>query len=82
MGNFIFDQSSTGPTSQGLAVGVAITADKATYYLFPLKIEHGQTSLMSYSERVKLLNILADESTVAEFLKNYIKNGVFSLDNI
>ena len=82
MGNFIFDQSSSGPTSEGLSVGISITPEKVSYFLFPLNIRKEQASLMSYNERVKLLSNLADESVVSTQTKNDIKNGVINLNRL
>lgn len=82
MGNFVFDQSSKGPTSQGLSVGISITPTKISYFLFPLNIRQQQTSLMSYAERVKLLASLAGESSVSADIKNNIINGIISLNRL
>ena len=58
LGNFIFDQSSTGPTGRGLAVKISLTQDSATYDLFPLLIAKQQASLMTGEDRQKELDRL------------------------
>ncbi len=51
LGNFIFDQSFSKETSEGLAVGIADTAKETTYYLIPMTIRANRIGLMSYTER-------------------------------
>jgi poly-gamma-glutamate capsule biosynthesis protein CapA/YwtB (metallophosphatase superfamily) len=51
LGNFIFDQASTGPTSRGLAVKISLTQESATYDLFPISIVKQQAVLMTGEER-------------------------------
>ncbi len=78
LGNFIFDQSSVGPTGKGLAVGITITDENISYYLFPLSIYRQQASLMGYDARVKILDSLADSSE-SESIKDGIKKGIINL---
>ncbi|MSU55282.1 MAG: AmmeMemoRadiSam system protein B [Candidatus Taylorbacteria bacterium] len=80
LGNFIFDQSSSGPTSEGLSVGLSITPKKVTYYLFPFDIKKSQAKLMSYEKRVKVLNEISENSTDLGWVKNGIIKGLFSLN--
>lgn len=82
MGNFVFDQASSGPTSQGLSVGITITPSKISYFLFPLNIRNEQVSLVGYNERVKLLSSLAEESIVQAQIKEAIKKGIFHLGRL
>jgi poly-gamma-glutamate synthesis protein (capsule biosynthesis protein) len=58
LGNFIFDQASTGPTSRGLAVKISLTQDSVTYNLFPISIVKQQAMLMTGEERQKELDSL------------------------
>ena len=58
LGNFIFDQWPTGPTSKGLAVKVSLTPYSATYDLFPISILKQQASLMVSEDRQKILDDL------------------------
>jgi poly-gamma-glutamate synthesis protein (capsule biosynthesis protein) len=79
LGNFIFDQSNTGPTSEGLSVGIVIKENEVIYYLFPIKIRNAQASLMPYVNRDILLSDIALRSDVSNLIKNQIKSGVFSV---
>ncbi len=63
LGNFIFDQASSGPTAQGLSVKVSLTPDQAKYDLFPISILNEQASPMS----------TGDEQTIFDRLN--ISNG-------
>ena len=51
LGNFIFDQAQTGPTSRGLVVKVSLAHDYATYDLFPISIIKQQASLAGAEDR-------------------------------
>lgn len=81
MGNFIFDQSNTGPTSEGLSVGVVITPDQVSYSLFPLTIQGGQASLMPYGSRVTLLSGTAQTALISGsgVTRAEIASGFFTL---
>ncbi len=83
MGNFIFDQSNSGPTSEGLAIEITLTPSQATYTIDPLDIAHAQASLMPDPERTTILQTLAHTATLAttsESLRSGIADGVFTLD--
>lgn len=82
LGNFIFDQPSYGPTSEGLSVGISITPQKISYYLFPLYIRSAQASLMPYEKRGKILSNIAESSLVQDEVKKEIRNGILTLDLI
>jgi poly-gamma-glutamate capsule biosynthesis protein CapA/YwtB (metallophosphatase superfamily)/uncharacterized membrane protein (UPF0127 family) len=58
LGNFIFDQALTGPTTRGLAVKISLRPDSATYNLFPISIIRQQASLLTEKERQEELNRL------------------------
>ena len=79
LGNFIFDQSNNGPTSEGLALGITLKDDMVTYRLFPLRIYDTQASLMKEKERAILLETLAKNSPVEKEVKEEIKKGMISL---
>jgi gamma-polyglutamate biosynthesis protein CapA len=51
LGNFIFDQSATGPTSRGLAVRISLAPKSVTYDLFPISISKQQAALMIGEDR-------------------------------
>lgn len=82
LGNFIFDQPANGPTGQGLSVGISITPKNVSYFIFPISISKGQAFLMSHTQRVKLLNSLAEKSSVSTETKNEIINGIFNLNRL
>lgn len=79
LGNFIFDQSSQGPTSEGLSVGISLTSQKVSYYLFPLDIKSAQASLMLHDKRSKMLSDIAEHSLAQEELTSEIREGVLTL---
>ncbi len=80
MGNFIFDQSFSGPTSEGLSIDISVTSRSVSYSLFPLDIRQEQASLMNDTERTVFLNDIAEKSNVSPYLKSDIKNGIIVLD--
>lgn len=77
LGNFIFDQANTGPTSKGLALGFSLEDTKITYYLFPFTIKHAQAEIMSNSDSSTMLDTLADASIAQDNIKSQIRKGVF-----
>lgn len=79
LGNFIFDQYSTGPTSEGLSVGMSITKDKVIYNIYPFDIKNTQVSLMSKINSDAVLNNLSIKSVADDQIKNGIKSGEFVL---
>jgi poly-gamma-glutamate synthesis protein (capsule biosynthesis protein) len=62
LGNFIFDQAATGPTSRGLAVRISLTRDFAMYDLFPFSILKQQAVLMNQEYRLMELSHLNVQS--------------------
>lgn len=62
LGNFIFDQAATGPTSRGLSVKISLSQDFVTYDLFPISITKQQAALMFPAERQVELNGLNVQS--------------------
>lgn len=82
MGNFVFDQSNSGPTSQGLSVGIVIASSTVTYSLFPLSIHAAQVSLMSSSSREVVQSWLSKSATLETEdtdLRGSIAHGVFTV---
>jgi poly-gamma-glutamate synthesis protein (capsule biosynthesis protein) len=51
LGNFIFDQSASGPTGRGLTVKVSLDKKTARYDIFPISILKQQASLMFGEEK-------------------------------
>jgi gamma-polyglutamate biosynthesis protein CapA len=62
LGNFIFDQAATGPTSRGLAIKISLTKDSMTYDLFPISISKQQAALMTGEDRQTELDNLNVET--------------------
>ncbi len=58
LGNFIFDQANTGPTTRGLAVKISLTPENVTYDLFPISILNQQSNVLVGEERQKDLEVL------------------------
>ena len=79
LGNFIFDQSFSAATSEGLAVGIADDGEETVFHLMPFDIRAGRPSLMSHEKRGMLLRTLAQDSDVSEDLKTAIMSGIFTL---
>ena len=82
LGNFIFDQAQSGPTSEDLSINMSITPTKVTYNLFPLKILQEQASIMVGDERTELLNNLAKKSLVDDSTKEAIRSGAIDLTRL
>lgn len=59
LGNFIFDQSFSAATQEGLAIGAKLNSKGNTYYLFPIRMKKGQPYLMEEKEAAKFLNGVA-----------------------
>jgi poly-gamma-glutamate synthesis protein (capsule biosynthesis protein) len=79
LGNFIFDQSFSAATSEGLAVGIADDGKETVFHLMPFDIRNGQPRLMSYEKRRMLLRTLAQDSNVSDDVKASIESGIFTL---
>lgn len=78
LGNFIFDQSFSQDTSQGLAVGLEIYPKRLVYRLFPLDIIRAQPQLMDTAKRDVFLEQLAERSD-GELLDS-IRKGIIIID--
>jgi poly-gamma-glutamate synthesis protein (capsule biosynthesis protein) len=79
IGNFIFDQNQTGPTSQGPALKILINKNSANYQVFPFSIIHCQAMLMNATETQTILNSLSESADVATDIKKSIANGVLEI---
>jgi len=79
LGNFIFDQYNSGPTTEGLSVGISITKDEVKYNIYPIDIKKAQASLMSKINSDLVLNNLSNKSVADDKIKDGIKSGIFSL---
>lgn len=80
MGNFIFDQYFSGPTSEGLSIGISLTKDEVKYNIYPIDIKKTQASLMSKINSDVVLSNLSIHSVADEEIKNDIKAGEFILN--
>lgn len=80
LGNFIFDQDFSQRTREGLALGIALTPQKVSYYLFPMDIQNAQASLMVYDKRSTVLSDIAGHSYVQNTVKKEINNGIVTVD--
>lgn len=76
-GNFIFDQTFSQKTQEGL--GVKIVFDKSTstleYYLFPTQIKNLQVHLPDKTKHDNMVLELANNSPVSEAVKQEIISG-------
>lgn len=79
LGNFIFDQSFSAATSEGLAVGIADGGEETAFYLMPFDIRGSQPHLMPYEKRRMLLQELARDSAVSDEVKASIESGIVTL---
>lgn len=79
LGNFIFDQTFSEETQQGLGVGIVFGSAKTTFTLAPVGMASLQATLLTGAERDKILNSLADDSAVPDGLRESIRLGFFSL---
>ena len=59
LGNFVFDQSFSRETSQGLALSLELYSDRAVFNLLPAAVEQGQPFLMAHDQSEQFLNELA-----------------------
>ncbi len=75
LGNFVFDQTFSAETMEGLAVGAVFYEHSASYYLFPIESRDLQTHLQSYDKSRMLLKKLADDSMVDDTFKSQILDG-------
>lgn len=64
LGNFVFDQYFSQETQQGLGVGIIANETTFSIYLFPLKSEKSEVSLMQHKQAEQLIErILPKEYT-------------------
>ncbi len=79
LGNFVFDQYNSGPTTEGLSIAINITKNEVKYSIYPFDIKNAQVSLMSKINSETVLNNLSIKSVADEWTKNGIKTGEFIL---
>jgi poly-gamma-glutamate synthesis protein (capsule biosynthesis protein) len=79
LGNFIFDQSWSRATSEGLAVKMTVSSTSVAYKLYPLGIEKSQASIMVSEKAIPLLERLKTISMVPEMNIDSLGSGIFTL---
>lgn len=79
LGNFIFDQYWSTETERGLAVGLALSKNETTIYLYPIVSQHSQPRLAIGDEDRALLNAFAERSDLSEDLRAQAKTGIITL---
>lgn len=77
LGNFIFDQSFSKNTSEGLIAKLEVSADRNIMGLYPVKIEKGQVFLMKERDSANFLESLSKRS--GEDLREDIKLGIIKI---
>lgn len=79
LGNFLFDQTFSQKTQQGLGVGIDFSKLQINYYLFPIETKNLQISLIGSSSSI-ILKELSDMSIVSENTKNQIIDGKITIN--
>lgn len=79
LGNFIFDQTFSQNTQQGLAVNIKLEKDNITYEVLPLQSKSLIPYILEGSGREKILSTLANNSSIADEIKSQLKLGSFKL---
>lgn len=79
LGNFIFDQTFSQNTQQGLAVNIKLENKNINYEIITLESRNLIPYILSNSGRETILSNIANNSTVSEEVKAQIKSGSFKL---
>jgi poly-gamma-glutamate synthesis protein (capsule biosynthesis protein) len=79
LGNFIFDQTFSQNTQQGLAVNIKLKPDNITYEIIPLQSKSLVPYILEGSGREKILTTLANNSSISDEIKSQLKLGSFKL---
>ena len=80
LGNFIFDQTFSKNTQQGLAVNIKLENKNINYEIITLESRNLIPYILSNSGRETILSNIANNSTVSEEIKTQIKSGSFNLN--
>lgn len=75
LGNFLFDQTFSLKTQQGLGVGIVFGKPNMDYYIFPIEIKNFQIELMDKEKNDIILDKLANDSLASQSIKNQIFQG-------
>lgn len=81
LGNFLFDQTFSKETQQGLGVGIVFDKTKMDYYLLPIENKGFQVNLLGKEKGDIILTKLANQSLVSENIKKQIIRGQISINN-
>ncbi|MEX0598072.1 MAG: CapA family protein [Candidatus Paceibacterota bacterium] len=79
LGNFIFDQTFSQNTQQGLAVNISLENNNISYEVIALQSKNFIPYILEDNENNKILSNLADNSNVSNEIKSSIKSGSFNL---
>lgn len=79
LGNFIFDQTFSQNTQQGLAVNITLQDNSATYTLIPLESRNLTPFIAGDNSRKTILSKLAENSSVSEDIKSQLELGIINL---
>ncbi len=79
LGNFIFDQSWSKATSEGLAVKITLSNEKVGYTLYPLSILKSQTLLMNEEDKLRIFTTLKESAVPDDVAFESLDRGVFEL---
>lgn len=79
LGNFLFDQTFSQKTQQGLGVGIDFGKSQINYYLLPAEIKNLQVRLLDSSSSI-ILKELADTSVAPEYIKKQIIDGKITIN--
>jgi len=80
LGNFIFDQTFSQNTQQGLAVNISLENNNIAYEIITLQSKNLIPYILEGSEKNKILSNIADSSVVSDEIKSSIKSGSFNLN--
>jgi len=75
LGNFIFDQMFSEETRTGLTVGINLTSNGASFWLYPISNADFTIDFLEGEKRDTLLKELSKNSEVSDGLKSEIQNG-------
>ena len=83
LGNFLFDQTFSQKTQQGLGVKLILSQSQTAYFLSPTGIKNIQVNLLEGKEREIILRELSARSQVTENIRKQILEGkiIFSSTN-
>ena len=76
LGNFIFDQSNAGPTSEGLAVNITVGRYEVQYTLVPIQIQRAQASRMASSDTQRVLATAAAAAVLTDEGKATLRKDI------